>query len=274
MRAAAALGAALWLVILGVVFSFNNAQAGNVATGSIARITGGTINGATIGATNPKQGTYTRASITQQLIVGSAITAILPNIGLSVAATTLTGSGQYSITSGTTFSASAITNGNGYLASDGLAQAAFTMNNYRGFWAVDLLKGAGSALNNQYGFYIADLNSGGTSNTGFYSAMTSGAGKWSFYSAGTANNAFAGNTRFGSVVEPTVALDVTGAIQASTTLKTGGYTVATLPTCNAGAAGTMAYVTNALAPAWNAALAGGGAVTIGAFCNGAAWVAH
>lgn len=48
-----------------------------------------------------------------------------------------------------------------------------------------------------------------------------------------------------------------------------GYTVATLP---AGAVGDSAYVTDALAPVFLGAVAGGGAVTCTVFYNGAAWV--
>lgn len=69
-------------------------------------------------------------------------------------------------------------------------------------------------------------------------------------------------------------LTSTGALTASSvaataTLKSGGYTVATLP---AGAAGMRAYVTDATTPTWNAALVGGGAVVCPAFHNGTAWV--
>ena len=63
------------------------------------------------------------------------------------------------------------------------------------------------------------------------------------------------------------------AISASTaitgTVSTSGYTVATLP---AGTVGDRAYVTDALAPAYGVAVAGGGAVTIPVFYNGAAWI--
>ena len=62
----------------------------------------------------------------------------------------------------------------------------------------------------------------------------------------------------------------TGNITASGTVKTGGYTVATLPT--AGTAGRIAYVTNALAPTFGAAVVGGGAVVIPVFDNGTAWI--
>lgn len=54
-----------------------------------------------------------------------------------------------------------------------------------------------------------------------------------------------------------------------TTPKTVGYTVGTLP---AGAVGMRAYVTDATAPTYLGALAGGGAITCPVFYNGAAWV--
>lgn len=54
-----------------------------------------------------------------------------------------------------------------------------------------------------------------------------------------------------------------------TTPATLGYTVATLP---AGTIGMRAYVTDATAPTYNAALVGGGAVTVPVFYNGVAWV--
>ena len=48
------------------------------------------------------------------------------------------------------------------------------------------------------------------------------------------------------------------------------YTVATLPT--AGTQGRRAWVTNALAPTFGAAVVGGGAVVIPVFDNGTAWI--
>lgn len=60
-----------------------------------------------------------------------------------------------------------------------------------------------------------------------------------------------------------------GATPITPTLTTSGYTVATLPV---GAVGMRAYVTDATAPAYNAALTGGGAVRVPVFYNGTAWV--
>ena len=50
-----------------------------------------------------------------------------------------------------------------------------------------------------------------------------------------------------------------------------GYTVATLPT---GVTGDVAYVTDALAPTWGAAVVGGGTVKVPVFYDGTNWVAH
>jgi hypothetical protein len=52
----------------------------------------------------------------------------------------------------------------------------------------------------------------------------------------------------------------------------GGSTVAALPAAAATIVGSRAYVTDANAPVFGAAVAGGGAVTIPVFCNGAAWI--
>ena len=60
-----------------------------------------------------------------------------------------------------------------------------------------------------------------------------------------------------------------GNLRVNGTIKTGGYTVATLPT---GVVGTRTYVTDALAPAYGVAVAGGGAVTIPVFYNGTNWI--
>lgn len=67
----------------------------------------------------------------------------------------------------------------------------------------------------------------------------------------------------------TTGLAVTGTISATTTIKTGGYTVATLP---AGVTGDRAYITDATTPTYLGALTGGGAVVCPVFKNASAWV--
>ena len=64
-------------------------------------------------------------------------------------------------------------------------------------------------------------------------------------------------------------LSPAGSVNAGTTSRTGGYTVATLP---AGTVGMHAYVTDALAPTFLATVVGGGTITTPVFYNGSAWV--
>lgn len=49
-------------------------------------------------------------------------------------------------------------------------------------------------------------------------------------------------------------------------------TVAALPTCNAGNEGLLVGISDALAPTSLAAIVGGGAVHLIAYCNGTAWI--
>lgn len=61
---------------------------------------------------------------------------------------------------------------------------------------------------------------------------------------------------------------VIGTVVVSGTIKPGGFTVATLP---AGVVGAEAYVNDAMAPAWGAAVAGGGAAFASVRYNNAQW---
>jgi hypothetical protein len=74
----------------------------------------------------------------------------------------------------------------------------------------------------------------------------------------------------GSAAINTTGLAVTGTLSATTTIRPGGYTVATLP---AGTVGMKAYVTDAVAPAFLTLLVGGGAAYSGAQYSGTQWVA-
>jgi hypothetical protein len=65
-----------------------------------------------------------------------------------------------------------------------------------------------------------------------------------------------------------IPLIVQGATQSTAT------TFANLPVCNAAAAGAFQAITDSNTAVFNAAIAGGGANTVLAFCNGASWVAH
>jgi hypothetical protein len=95
-----------------------------------------------------------------------------------------------------------------------------------------------------------------------------GATAWSVNGAGGAlTPGPAGNRNIGSA-----AAQVATVYAQDLQLK--AYTVATLPACNAGVAGAIAYVTDAAAPSYNGALAGGASTRTLALCTGAAWTAH
>ena len=97
---------------------------------------------------------------------------------------------------------------------------------------------------------------------GFNWADRSGTGgEWTWYSSG-------GITRLNNGSD-LLTVDAVGNLYVAKTVRTGGYTVATLP---AGTIGMRAYVTDALAPSFGAALVGGGAVVTPAFYNGTTWI--
>lgn len=76
-------------------------------------------------------------------------------------------------------------------------------------------------------------------------------------------------------VAPTERFRITAAGDATFTnpVKTGGYTVATLPAASSALQGARAFVTDSAAsPAFLATVAGGGTTVAPVFCNGTAWV--
>ncbi len=89
--------------------------------------------------------------------------------------------------------------------------------------AAPLVTGGSTAtVTNYHGVNVVDTTFGGTLRTAYRGQIASASGAWNSYMDGTANNAFLGAVRIGSVVAPTVALDVTGAINASSTITTTG----------------------------------------------------
>ena len=144
--------------------------------------------------------------------IGATSTGNVTNLRGFVGSMSLTNSG--SVTTGTYFSALTPT-----LSSTG------SINTLIGFNATNI--GHATLITNALGFDCANFTGAVTLTAAYRSQMTSGTGKWGFYASGTADNAFAGNVRIGSVVAPTVALDVTGAALISTTLGVTGNTTLT-----------------------------------------------
>lgn len=68
-----------------------------------------------------------------------------------------------------------------------------------------------------------------------------------------------------------VTSSVTATLHVNGTVRTASYTVATLPVAATVGAGTVAYVTDALAPSFGSAVVGGGAVGTVVYSTGSAW---
>jgi len=116
---------------------------------------------------------------------------------------------------------------NAYLSFPGTQAAVFTLTELNHFQAGQDTFGAGSVVTNQYGFRVAASLTGAANNYGFYSNIASGAGRWNFYAAGTANNALNGATRFGSTTAPINTVDITGSFgRGEPVTKTGDFTLA------------------------------------------------
>jgi hypothetical protein len=66
-----------------------------------------------------------------------------------------------------------------------------------------------------------------------------------------------------------------GQIKFESVMNLPGYTVSTLPPCNATYSGGMAHVTDfSGTPVYNGPLTGGGTTAVPVFCNGSKWTAH
>jgi hypothetical protein len=102
--------------------------------------------------------------------------------------------------------------------------ASFTLPLMTGFLASQGTIGATSTVTTQYGFHANSTLTGATNNYGFYSDIASASNRWNFFANGTANSAFNGNVRFGGITAPTVAVDVTGAVLATTSIRSSGQT--------------------------------------------------
>lgn len=129
------------------------------------------------------------------------------------------------------------------------------------------VESSGQIRSDGSGARTAITTTGGASN---FQLKHSATGPVYILNSGATGVAFRNSADTGDIVLiDNSGLAVNGGISATTTSRTGGYTVATLPV---GAAGDRAYVTDATTPTWNAALTGGGAVVVPVFKNATVWV--
>lgn len=84
----------------------------------------------------------------------------------------------------------------------------YTIPTFIGFSYAQATINADATVTNQYGYRAESSITGATNNYGFWGNIPAGTGRYNFYAAGTAANAFAGKTAIGSVTPPTVTLEV------------------------------------------------------------------
>ena len=203
----------------------------NSLSSSSVNFTGGTIDNTPVGATTRSTGAFTTFS-------SNGITQFLASHGNNIF-------GTYTGTTSALVALIADTSGfgvlNGLYSNQNIVASSYTAYNalasapivatgitsaiVRGVNVYNATLTGSGAITNQVGLQINALSSGSTTNVGIQSLVSSGAtGAWNILASGSANNAFAGNTRFGSSVAPTVAVDITGSVLATGTIRSNGNT--------------------------------------------------
>ena len=109
----------------------------------------------------------------------------------------------------------------------GTATAAFALGNLVHYYAGQGTFGVGSTVSSQYGFSALSSIAGATNNYGHYSDIAAAPNRWNFYAAGTAGNAYAGNSSFGKLSSPTSAVDTTSLATGMVANSAATYTVLT-----------------------------------------------
>ena len=242
----------------GAFVTFNGAL-GTPSSGTVTNLTGTAsinING-TVGATTATTGKFTTLEYTSTLTGGTGIVAIgtnqiykdaSGNVGIGTSSPTVKlqigdGTGVNNAQTLRFFSGNPTAN----IGETGTLLFSSLVGGGSSNQVVAAIKGymQYAANSNALGFYVGAWNNSATLPASPNMVIDS-----------------SGNVGIGTS-SPTGKLDVAG------TIKTLGYTVATLPT---GVVGARAYVTNALAPTFGATVVTGGAVTIPVFYNGTNWI--
>jgi hypothetical protein len=217
---------------------------GGTATGiTNLTATGGSINGMTVGSTTAAAGAFTTltSNNTTTFTGGhgkTAVGTVATNAALAVNTSATGAAVLLGVQSAQAIQTDVTSTYDSFRSSPSLA-ASTAITNVRGFNALAPTLGAGASATNIIGYNCAALTAG-TNNYGFSSNLAAGTGRWNYYAQGTADNAFAGNTRFGGVTAPANTVDVTGNILATTSILSNGATSGIGYSSGAGAAVTQA----------------------------------
>lgn len=199
----------------------------NGGTVGAAAITTGSIDNTPIGATTRNTGAFTTLAANDTVTITGGhgkfgIGSVSSLAAVSITPNATGGVSLFGVNASQPIQTDVTNLYENYRASATLA-ASTALTTYRGFSAQNPSLGSGASVSSQTGFHTAALTSG-TNNFGFVGSLAAATGRWNFYATGTADNAFAGNSRFGGVTTPVATVDVTGSVAATTSILSSGAT--------------------------------------------------
>ena len=212
-------------------------------TVNTATISGGTIDNATVGATTRATGAFTTLTANDTTTftggVGKfGIGSTSASASLYVSGNATGGSTIFGVSNNQSVQTDVTAFYDCFRAGFNVA-ASGAVTNARGYVFTAPALNSGASITNLFGFSCAALTQG-TNNYGFHGSIASGTGRWNFYAAGTADNAYAGNSRFGGVTAPVATVDITGTLTASSTVTFSSLAGTGSRTVTANATGVLA----------------------------------
>jgi hypothetical protein len=164
-------------------------------------ITGGAIDGTTVGSTTAAAGAFTTLSASGRITTGTGVGAGSSATQITIGGTLVSASNVTRAVSNIgTAPSTSTTEFSSYLSAPSTTAAAYTITTLNHFIASFATLGATSAITNQFGHVAASTLTNATNNYGFYGNIASGTGRFNFYANGTAANVFAGTTSLGGLV--------------------------------------------------------------------------
>jgi hypothetical protein len=208
----------------------NGGVLGTPSSGTVTNLTGTAsinING-TVGATTRSTGAFTTLTANSNSTFtgghGTNAFGAVEAAALLALSSNATGATDVRAVHATQEIQTAVTGFYDSFRSSPTLAASTTLSNLRHFAANSLTLGAGATISTQAGFNVGAGLTAATTNYGFFGNLAAATGRWNYYAAGTANNAYAGNSRFGGVTVPVATVDVTGSVAATTTILSTGAT--------------------------------------------------
>lgn len=121
-----------------------------------------------------------------------------------------------------------------FATSAALAAVSFNLSTLTHYHTAQVAFTGGATVTDQIGFRVLSQLTGATNNYGFRSDLTYATGRWGVYT-GTADNAYAGNSRFGSTAAPTAKVHMAAGTTAASTAPLKFTSGALMTTAEAGA---------------------------------------